>query len=79
MTPLLAAAERCQEDVVEYILSHRGTSRQEQIDALELLGGSFANDKQRYDIEKVGYPGPNCNLNSVMSLQDVSLTDSEYQ
>lgn len=52
MTPLLAAAERCQQDVVELIIARPETTRQEKIDALELLGATFANDKDFYDLGK---------------------------
>lgn len=51
MTPLIAAAERTRSDVVEYFRSRPDISRQEKVDALELLGASFASDKDNYNIE----------------------------
>jgi Fem-1 family protein b len=52
MTPLMAAAERCQEEVVDYITKRHDVSKEERITAFELLGASFANDKEHYDITK---------------------------
>ena len=52
MTPLIAAAERTRADVVEFFISRPETTREEKIDALELLGASFASDKDLYNREK---------------------------
>ncbi|KAK9883902.1 hypothetical protein WA026_004844 [Henosepilachna vigintioctopunctata] len=52
MTPIKAAAERTREEVVEYLISHQDISKMERIEALELLGASYANDKESYDIVK---------------------------
>lgn len=52
MTPIKAAAERTRTDVVEFLLDNVQVSFQEKIEALELLGASFANDKESYDIVK---------------------------
>ena len=44
---------RCQVAAVEYLLTHLSTnSQRKRIDAFELLGASFANDKDNYDIIK---------------------------
>ncbi|XP_060559598.1 protein fem-1 homolog B-like [Ruditapes philippinarum] len=51
MTPLLVAAECVQAEVVEYLISSDICSKVDKINALELLGASFANDKEQYDIE----------------------------
>ncbi|ROT76986.1 protein fem-1 homolog B [Penaeus vannamei] len=51
MTPLIAAAERTRADVVEYLISRPDVTREEKVDALELLGASYASDKDNYDIE----------------------------
>lgn len=51
MTPLIAASERTRGDVVEYLISRADVTREEKVDALELLGASFASDKDNYDIE----------------------------
>uniref|UniRef100_A0A1B6ET95 Protein fem-1 homolog B n=2 Tax=Proconiini TaxID=565685 RepID=A0A1B6ET95_9HEMI len=48
MTPLLAAAERTRVDVVEFLVTRPEISLEERIDALELLGASYANDKDHY-------------------------------
>lgn len=55
MTPIKAAAERTRSDVVEYLLERPEVSLDEKIEALELLGASFANDKENYDIVKAYY------------------------
>jgi len=52
MTPVLAAAERTRAEVVEYFLYGDLLSREEKITALELLGASYANDKDRYCLLK---------------------------
>ncbi|EAW77819.1 protein fem-1 homolog B isoform X3 [Gorilla gorilla gorilla] len=52
MTPLKVAAESCKADVVELLLSHADCDRRSRIEALELLGASFANDRENYDIIK---------------------------
>ncbi|XP_021919435.1 protein fem-1 homolog B isoform X2 [Zootermopsis nevadensis] len=51
MTPLVAAAERTRADVVEYLVTRSEVSIEEQIEALELLGASYANDKDNYCLE----------------------------
>jgi len=50
MTPLKAAAERCQAVMVDYLIERPEISREQQIEALELVGASFANDKDNYDV-----------------------------
>ncbi|XP_012674256.1 protein fem-1 homolog B [Clupea harengus] len=52
MTPLKVAAESCKADVVELLLEHTDCDAQSRIEALELLGASFANDREYYDILK---------------------------
>lgn len=52
MTPIKAAAERTRSDVVEFLLDKPDVSFEEKIEALELLGASYANDKENYDIVK---------------------------
>ncbi|XP_063980650.1 protein fem-1 homolog B isoform X2 [Diachasmimorpha longicaudata] len=48
MTPLIAAAERTRANVVEYLISENVATKEEVIEAYELLGASFANDKDNY-------------------------------
>ncbi len=50
MTPILAAADKCQRDTVEYLLTRPEITRSQRVDALELLGASIANDKDCYDL-----------------------------
>lgn len=50
MTPLIGAAERTRAGVVELILERPEVTREEAIEALELLGASYANDKEFYCI-----------------------------
>ena len=52
ITPLIIAAECGKEHVIDYLTSLPECSREDKIDALELLGASFANDKENYDIVK---------------------------
>ncbi|XP_028156720.1 protein fem-1 homolog B-like, partial [Ostrinia furnacalis] len=48
MTPLQCAAERARASVVELLAARPEVSRAQAIEALELLGASFANDKEYY-------------------------------
>lgn len=50
MTPLLCAAERCQAAMVDFFIQRPEVSKTEAVEAQELLGASFANDKDNYDI-----------------------------
>ncbi|CAL1594226.1 unnamed protein product [Knipowitschia caucasica] len=52
MTPLKVAAESCKAEVVELLLEHADCDPHSRIQALELLGASFANDRENYDIHK---------------------------
>ncbi|KAL4227621.1 Protein fem-1 B [Mactra antiquata] len=52
MTPLIVAAECVQPTVVEYLTALPVCSKIEKINAFELLGASFANDKEQYDMSK---------------------------
>lgn len=52
MTPLMVAAECGKEEIVHYFLKQPECSRLSKIEALELLGASFANDKETYDLHK---------------------------
>jgi hypothetical protein len=51
MSPLIAAAERTRAEVVEYLVTRPEVSNLERIEALELLGASYANDKDNYCLE----------------------------
>ncbi|XP_042900716.1 protein fem-1 homolog B-like [Parasteatoda tepidariorum] len=55
LTPLLQAAERTKAEVVEYFIKKSWCDKQEAVEALELLGASFANDKDFYSLEKAYY------------------------
>lgn len=52
MTPLKVAAESCKAAVVELLLQHTDCDAESRVEALELLGASFANDREHYDIDK---------------------------
>lgn len=53
MTPVITAAERTKEEVVEMFCERRNLlSKEEKIDAYELIGASFANDKDNYSLAK---------------------------
>lgn len=51
----MTAAERTRADVVEYLITRPEFTKEERIEALELLGASFANDKDNYCLEKAYY------------------------
>lgn len=48
MTALICAAERTRSAVVEMLVERSEVSREHAIEAMELLGASFANDKEHY-------------------------------
>ncbi|RUS72620.1 hypothetical protein EGW08_019618 [Elysia chlorotica] len=52
MTPLMVAAECGREQIVRFFLMQVNCTRLCRIEALELLGASFANDKETYDLNK---------------------------
>ncbi|XP_055626845.1 protein fem-1 homolog B isoform X2 [Toxorhynchites rutilus septentrionalis] len=53
MTPVICAGERSRESVVLLFVNRPNfLTREERIDALELLGASFANDKDNYSLPK---------------------------
>lgn len=52
MTPLTIAAECGKEDVVEYFITLPDITQEEKIDALELLGASYANVKENYNMAR---------------------------
>lgn len=51
MTPLSAAAERTKAEVVTYFFGCGQICKKDKIDALELIGASFANDKENYSVQ----------------------------
>ena len=52
LTPLLEASNNCKIEMVEWFINRPECSKEERIDALELLGATIANDSKAYDIEK---------------------------
>ncbi|XP_051154335.1 protein fem-1 homolog B-like [Leptopilina boulardi] len=48
MTPLMVAAERTRRHVVECLVTREEVTKEDLIDAYELLGASYANDKDNY-------------------------------
>ena len=52
LTPLLEASNNCKIEMVEWFINRPVCSKEERIDALELLGATIANDPDAYDIEK---------------------------
>ncbi|XP_043283534.1 protein fem-1 homolog B isoform X2 [Venturia canescens] len=48
MTPIITAAERSRAEVVEAFVQQNVVTKEETIDAYELLGASYANDKDSY-------------------------------
>ena len=51
LTPLLYACNKCSIEIVEYLIKRPECTKEQRIDALELLGATIANDKFR-DIKK---------------------------
>ena len=51
LTPLLYACDLCSIEIVEHIINRPECTKEQRIDALELLGATIANDKSR-DIKK---------------------------
>ena len=53
LTPLLVASNYCKIEMVEYFIKRPESTKEQRIDALELLGATIANNgKNVYDIEK---------------------------
>ena len=52
LTPLLEASNDCKIEMVEWFINRPQCSKEQRIDALELLGATIANDSDAYDIEK---------------------------
>lgn len=64
MTPLQCAAERARASVVELLAARPEVTRAQAVEAYELLGASFANDKEYYCL-RVSAPPPWPPLQSV--------------
>ena len=47
LTPLLYACDECSIEIVEYLINRPECTKEQRIDALELLGATIANDKSR--------------------------------
>ena len=52
LTPLLEASNDCKIEMVEWFINRPECSKEERIDALELLGATIANDPHAYDIKR---------------------------
>ena len=52
LTPLLTASNHCKIEMVEYFITRPECTKEQRIDALELLGATIANRRDVYDIEK---------------------------
>ena len=52
LTPLLEASNNCKIEMVEWFINRPECSKEQRIDALELLGATIANESNAYDIEK---------------------------
>ena len=52
LTPLLAASNYCKIEIVEYFINRPECTKEQRIDALELLGATLANDPDFYDIRR---------------------------
>ena len=52
LTPLLEASNHCKIEIVEYFIKRPECTKEQRIDALELLGATMANKREVYDIDK---------------------------
>ena len=52
LTPLLEASNDCRIEMVEYLVTRPECTKDQRVEALELLGATIANDPDAYDIEK---------------------------
>ena len=52
LTPLLEASNNCKIEMVEYLVTRPECTKEQRVEALELLGATIANDRDTYDIEK---------------------------
>jgi len=52
LTPLLLASNGCKIEMVEHLIKSPRYTKEQRIEALELLGGTIANDHDAYDIKK---------------------------
>ena len=52
LTPLLYACDKCSIEIVELIINRPECTKEQRIDALELLGATIANDDECRDIKK---------------------------
>ena len=52
LTPLLYACDKCSIEIVEHIINRPECTKEQRIDALELLGATIANDDEYRDTEK---------------------------
>jgi len=52
LTPLLLASNLCKIEMVENLIKSPKYTKEQRIEALELLGGTIANDGEVYDIKK---------------------------
>ena len=52
LTPLLLASNYCKTEMVEYFIKRPECTKEQRIDALELLGATIANRRDVYDIDK---------------------------
>ena len=52
LTPLLEASNDCKIEMVEWFINRPECSKEQRIDALELLGATIANDPHAYDIKR---------------------------
>ncbi|XP_076820079.1 protein fem-1 homolog B-like [Clavelina lepadiformis] len=52
MTAAMVAADACKSEIVEYFTKQPNIDKQTKINLLELLGASYANDKDRYNTDK---------------------------
>ena len=52
LTPLLVASNNCKIEMVEYLVTRPECTKEQRVEALELLGATIANEPDVYDIEK---------------------------
>ena len=52
LTPLLQASNNCKIEMVEYLVTRPECTKEQRVEALELLGATIANDPDAYDTKK---------------------------
>ena len=75
LTPLMVACENSQAEVAEYLMTLPNVPNKNRIQALELLGASYANDKDNYNLAKTYHYLYLAMLHRIMDPADVVIKE----